>query len=503
MPDTTPHIRPKVRRNNNSNAAKPASAHEPPPNNADPATAPPPQQQQPTTTASLPKSILRKPKYGGTKATTDTQQPLDNDSYYDDGEDRGATAKTREPQSAAVRDVVMERPRPKRNNKAKASSSHITTTTTTTPGVAAASTSIEGYTPKQQPQVDVATETPAPTTTTTTAAEKPRTKEEEALILNSLVDLMENAGMSLPDEGTTPLSEAAVVEADLQFSVMTPEEFDQYKEEQRRAQYEIFLGRPSIFQEPTETDKENAVKGPDEQVNPASSDETSTNSAMDADDDDDAVVTPENCNSDNEDDEDTYGDIFGDDGDFEDDEEVVEREPRAFLKLWSALSQWATPQAVRFIQSLRSLDTKESAASTTTTYEIQSAVDRSDVGASRCAGLMATVQRNFRVALEELGHDLEERRSTERLVGDLLRTFDYSLPSPPLDVAHAKAMTSILLQTVLYQPPLPDDNNESDGKCPATSPAQQVPPSCQNLGVTAEEFRYLTVSTIPNLAPPS
>ena len=119
-------------------------------------------------------------------------------------------------------------------------------------------------------------------------------------------------------------------------------------------------------------------------------------------------------------------------------------------------------------------------------------MDRSDLGASRCAGLMVMIQMHFRTALEELGHDLEERQSTERLVGDLLRTFDYSRPSPKLDVAQSKAMTTILLQTVLYKPE----------ECNPASAPLRVPASCQILDMTLEEFRYLTVSAICNLATP-
>lgn len=451
------HIRPKVRRSGGNSAPVAAETT----NN--PATTP--ADNAAGTAAALPKGILRKPKYGQIEGQIEKPSLQDlgpqqqQQSTWED-EEAGHTKVSAAP--LVVRGTVMERPRTKRNrSKGKA------TAVVASPGeVKKASVSIEGYTPRHDVAPKDSTTTPA---NAAVGNSKPRTKEEEALVLNSLAELMETTGINLPDS-KTPVSEAAAVEADLEFSVMAPEDFNEYKEEQRQAQYEVFLGKPSVFQQSHETDKENSVQ-------------------EDADDHENVLDDDDSNNDEDDDDEGIMDDYF--DNDSDDDDEVIIREPRAFMKLWSALSQWITPEAVAFVQSLRKCSADDSVAMP----DIQSAVDRSDLGASRCAGLMVMVQMHIRSALEELGRDLEERRNTERLVGDLLRTFDYGRPSPKLDVAQSKAMATILLQTILYKP----ETNNND---PAAAP-MKVPTSCQNVGLNADEFRYLTVSAICNLATPS
>jgi hypothetical protein len=473
MPSQT-HVRPKVRRKPTKGADGGGSSpqHE----SSDVSNATTDATGLPAA-ASLPKSILRKPKY--------TSSPMDGSNAQEEGQsgtaltgmlsqDRapeetrtaprrttplpsstGSTVTTKKP--AAMRDMVMERPRQKRNKNAKKVSPKVPFEKSTL----AAAVSIEGYTPRDeslpravdsQPEKKEEASTKTATVRKDDASETPRTKDEEILILNSLADMLETSGAALPPKDT-PISEASVVEANLEFSVMTPEDYDELKEEQREEQYRVFEGQASIFQE-DETDKENSVEDPEEE------------NVLDDEDDD------------------VFGGNYFNDGQ---NEEAVEREPRAFMKLWSALSQWITPQAVAFVKAIRSSSRHE--------LEMLSAVDRSDLGASRCAGLMAVIQLYFRSSLEGLGHDLEERRPTERLLGDLLRCFDYSLPSPRLDTAHSKAMTAILLQTVLWK------SDEEDAENPAARPLE-VPVSCQTVGLTLDEFRYLTVSAIVNLSTP-
>ena len=475
MSSSSTHIRPKVRRNTNRSVSTESPTDEPAST----------EEQSPATTtmSASPRSILRKPKYGSKQEVVGVKQPLEdsNRGLQQHQSTLGREEEEEFPNSSSVtppvvRATVMERPRQKRNKSKKAA-----TSTTNPSNRKDAATSIEGYTPRRNVQTnssknnstqkhDNQRTTPQPatqendvTTKTPTATTKPRTKEEEALILNSLAELMETSGISLPEKNT-PVSEAAVVEADLSFSVMTAEDYDQLKQQDRQAQYEVFLGKPSVFQETSndETDKENSVE--------------------DATDEHENQLLEEEDNSDGQEnvDDGLLDDVFGDDSD--DEEEVITREPRAFMKLWSALSQWVTPEAVAFVKVLRSSGDDRA------TRDVQSAVDRSDLGAGRCAGLMVMIQMYIRTALEELGHELEERRTTERLVGDLLRMFDYSRPSPQLDVAHSKAMTVVLLQTVLYNPAVD---------------SMQVPASCQALGMTMDEFRYLTISAICNLETPS
>ena len=475
--DPQPHVRPKVRRN----AVSEGEATE---------------KRTQTTEAvatDKPAGILRPPKYGtaATQRVASQQAAILKNKKNDTSPDISASPSL---PRAAVRDVVVERPRTSKKKRGAAIQTNSTPSAT-----AASSTAIEGYTPMSSTTKSTTQSTPnvPPSftmsdtnhTTETTPCES-SDSNKEAIILNSLADLLETTGViSLPSPDNNNLQDAAVVEANLEFSVVSPEAYQQLQQDNCDAQYAVMMGqRPRSFLENI-GDKENAVT---EDASPTRTDNDEADSDLDDRPEEDDM-DPEDA-GDDEDSSNWMDDYFTNDGSDEEDDDTP-REARAFLTLWTALAQWVTPQAVEYVQALRSSDIKEE-------LPIQSAVDRTDIGASRCAGLMALIQMHFRLALQELGLPLEDRRRTERLVGNLLRTFDYGRPSPKLDVAHAKAMATILLQTVVYDP----RGNLADDKLDPAVGAKSmpsVPPSCQALGVTADEFRYLTVSAVTNLATPS
>jgi hypothetical protein len=497
---------------------------------------------------------------------------------------------------AAVRDVVLERPRRGKKKKHQAQQMTMTTTSATT-------SAIEGYTPKEAVIKLPGTATTTTTNTTTTPASPSSTRrvsikdgndigapeassgsensnstapsssdslqadpsasatrsggtdnnnptdtnttagqqqqqnsDKEALILNSLADLLETTSVvPLPAADTPVTTDTTVVEADLQFSVMTPESFRRQKEQECQLQYQIMMGqqhhqRYSTDNNPSSSDKENNLAVTGQQQRPPEMDEdTSLSGPVDDEEEDDSDQEEDNPDNDDDEDNGMDDDYFVNDNMSESDDEdsSTPYQPRAFIILWSALTQWVTPQTVKWLQTWRNLQNQAremgnnnnngeaSVAATTvdvTTLPTQAAVDRTDLGASRCAGLMAILQMHFNTALAELGLRLEDRRRTERLVGDLLRTFNYSRPSPRLTVAQSKALTAILLHTVIYEGDGAittgggsEIESSSIGHAASHKKVSNtviLPASCQGLGLTSDEFHYLTVSAIPNLKTP-
>jgi len=160
----------------------------------------------------------------------------------------------------------------------------------------------------------------------------------------------------------------------------------------------------------------------------------------------------------------------------DDDEQDRMPEIRAFRSLWDALNQWLTPETVAYVDQLERQqpdDLRDDASQRT----LQ--VDRSDIGASRCAGLMAMIKLYLPSCLEELHQPPSLRRRAEHRLGNLLRTLDYSREAPKLQVSFWKAMTCVVLEMVLVE-------TRQEG----------LPSSVAAIGMTLEEYRCLTRSVI-------
>ena len=404
-----------------------------------------------------PKSILRKPKYSQKVAAQESNPSRRRVENYEPTTTNHRSSSTPRQQQqqqqslvqppvqstvpvAVVQDVVVERPPRKRKDKTK------TTVVQQSPESAASATTmaIEGYSPKTSSSSSLTVAAAAAASTKNddiTAQQDNDDVSDEPLVFNSMADLMEKAGtLPIVDEGNSNTTEPnTVLEAELEFSCVDPEDYQAMKDEEVREHYDVFLGRqPQDFL--ADHDKENSEDEGDE------------------------------------------GDLWDLLNNGSDEEEVVSREPRAFLKLWEALSQWVTPEAVRYVRHLQQAQSDQEYTS-----DWVPQYDRSDVGASRCAGLMAMLQMHTSKALEELNQSPDVLRLVERRLADLLRCFDYSRPMPNLDMACSKAMACILLDTVLVETQVED--------C--------VPASCQTLGMTIEEYRYLTRSAIVNFGTPS
>ncbi|KAL3920759.1 MAG: hypothetical protein SGILL_003091 [Bacillariaceae sp.] len=284
--------------------------------------------------------------------------------------------------------------------------------------------------------------------------------EEEPLYINSLSELMEAAGETLPDPSAPITSDTKMVEADIEFSVMTKEDYEsklstlkREQEADREEQMKMFMGKIDIF-----GDGNNDEDGDDD---------------MNCENDDDAMMELLMQGNDNVEDGIHYED---------EDDHGPDRTPRAFRLLWDALSGWMTPETVAWVKAL-----SDSGGNGVDENEWTPMVDRSDIGASRCAGVMAMLKLYLSGCMEELSYPPAERRRAEKRLTDILRTFDYSRENPKLHVSHWKGMTCILLDMVMHDTRL--------------APTNQVPSSVADLDMSLEEYDYLTKKTIATFVP--
>ena len=307
--------------------------------------------------------------------------------------------------------------------------------------------------------VDVQASVITPTDDPTTQLEN-----ENPLILNSLEELFEAAGdlnMTLPEDRHKITEDTKLVEADIAFSVMTQEQYDgklaelrEQHEQERQAQLRVFMGSEDIFHEPESEDD---------------GDEES-----DEEDDEDMM---EILMAGNEISEEDY---YQDRPTVDEDDEV--RQPRVFRLLWDTLAEWFTPEAAQYLSHLL-VTTSDDTYAPSAPWK-SPAIQRSDIEASRCAGLMAMVKLYLPNILEELGFAQELRRTADVRLGELIRSFNYVLEAPKLPVKLWKAMTCILLEIVLVE--------AHKGEM------LTIPTSAAVVGMTLEEYRYLSRSAVKN-----
>lgn len=353
-----------------------------------------------------PLGILKKPKYtNAAKALTPLPHVVDNKAVVvrsepecselvvEDETANAATASTK----VAVKDFVVERDPGKIKPQLMPNMNP---------------RSIEGYTPNEEG------------------------KEEKGVIFNSSA-----ATPQPPAHGSDESPQ--VIEADLEFSVMSKQEYDELMEDQRIEVQpaDVFRGRFDAFSGDDDEDE----------------------------DDDDPVFSFRN----GEDDEELWSDT-------DDHMEITPpREPRAFIKLWETLSQWVTPEAIMLLKDWQNDDAME------VSTDWVPVVDTSDIAASRCAGIMALLSMNLQRSLKELGYTSDVDRVAKHRLADLLRSFNYSRSTARLDTSLWRAMTCVLLSMVL------------SGK--EDKPVKDIPDSATAVGLTVEEFSYLTKSCFKSL----
>ena len=267
---------------------------------------------------------------------------------------------------------------------------------------------------------------------------------------------MRAAGQPMPANPNKITKDTQMVEANISFSVMTQDQFEtklpNLKEEQeleRQEHLQKFLGKHDIFGE---------------------------------DDDDDETLEGalnENSDSDDEDDDAIMELLLGSDLDNSDREEEQPMQVKAFSLLWDALTNWMTHETVAWMTNLR--DTHNDDSNTQTDQAVDREwtpmVDQSDIGASRCAGVLAMLRLYIPQCMDELHHPLESRRKAEKRLNDLMRTFDYSRENPKLSASHWKVMACVLLDAVLIE---------------TRQSSSAAPPSVAKLGMSQAEFEYLS-----------
>jgi hypothetical protein len=189
-----------------------------------------------------------------------------------------------------------------------------------------------------------------------------------------------------------------------------------------------------------------------------------------------------------------------------DEEETNKKEwKRAFLKLWEALVGWMTPQAYEVVEYYYYFKTSMHHENNTALLlqlqqqeELQPpppniTVDTSDVGSSRCAGLMSILQLHLPKATQELGlndnddedqrWDLQQQQQhvRRRIIQDRLTTlllrFDYSAPMVNLDTPVLWRTLTIILVAIIANPR-----------------REKTPESAIAAGLSKEEYYYLTNS---------
>jgi hypothetical protein len=377
-------------------------------------------------TTTLPKSILKLPKYSN--ITNDAR----NEHESHDGK------------------LLMDKGMIQERSKSSVPSSQSTDS----------SLAVDGYIPRISMTTTAASVSLGSPHTNPMSAAKVETKDDidEPLVFSSLSQLLDAAGTLPPQNDLAP----AVIEADVSFQCMDPDTYKDYQQMKEAEYYEACLGRPIIL-----TRDCAASSGGDDHNGPET-DNTDENTDPSLDDGDTNDLP-----------------WFGDDDD-DDDEPCESRPPRLFAILWSAISQWVTPQAVDYIRNLRDHDNILYAESSS----ILPVYDITDIGVSRCAGLQALLKMHCkRCWHDELKQALTDQRTAERRLGELLRSLDYSLPTPKLTMAQTKALTCVLLDAVIQ-------NEQVDGKL------HDVPQCCETLGMTLDEYSYLTTSAFVNFGTP-
>jgi hypothetical protein len=305
---------------------------------------------------------------------------------------------------------------------------------------------------------------------------------DDPLVINSLEGLMKAAGENLPDNKIT--DDTKMVEADISFSVMTKDQYEsklptiqQEHEEERQQQLEVFMGRHDIFDD--EENNESIEGGVDGNDN-------------DDDDDDDALMEL----------------FMGSDVEINNNDDNEERgnssnpEIRAFTLLWNALTDWMTYETVVWVKGLRDShnnkikkdtnngdDHRNNSTSTIMSMDNEwtPMFDLSDIGASRCAGVLAMIRLYLGRCMDELNQKTEDRRRAEKRLNDIMRTFDYTQENPKLTSSYWKAMACILLDMVLIET--------------RAYPIVDIPFSVKAVGMTLVEFEYLSRKAVLTFDP--
>ena len=197
-----------------------------------------------------------------------------------------------------------------------------------------------------------------------------------------------------------------------------------------------------------------------------------------------------------------FMDFFGAD----EDDSVGEPEaaPKAFILLWNAMSSWITPETTAQIQQWQAEQEAAGgdAAALIPSSTLRQPYDLSDIGASRCGGLMSMIKMHLPRALEELGYNKSDghvRRLAQSRLANFVRTFNFTDASPKFDSSLWRALTVILVDicfpsSVLFPDIAQSTQEGSEGQSPS------IPSSIAQCGISESEYKYLVNSAMKSLA---
>ncbi len=491
--------------------------------------------------------ILRKSKYSSSASATPAGAPAAGmssiiSSAYPIAEDDDAGNQFIEDQVPVVRplirDVVVERDPRRRLMQKQAATATTTGTGTVTdtaaspaapsPGVAASA--IEGYAPATGSGGSIAPSAPTETFSSSSASKKPKSGSPTVIkSISQLVALAQGTseeaaeGIDVADiRRRQEAGEEVALETDMAFSCMTE---DEYKETLDMTK-EMKIGdtkTPGEDSNNQEVDDDDADDDGNEEgtdfeegcmLNRGSEEPTMEEVFFGRQqpifgDDTDDVDDSENESrmSEYEGDGGTHGgggsgfmDFFGAD----EDDSVGEPEPapKSFILLWNAMSSWITPETTAQIQEWQVEQEAASPSAVVPSSTLRQPYDLSNMGASRCGGLMSMIKMHLPRALEDLGYDKSNghvRRLAQSRLANFVRTFDFSAASSPkFDSSLWRALTVVFVDicfpsSVLY-PDVAQKLQEG-----ATVQTPHTPTSISQCGISASEYKYLVNSAMKSL----
>lgn len=246
-------------------------------------------------------------------------------------------------------------------------------------------------------------------------------------------------------------------------------------------------------------------------------------------------------NDDDGDDDDFLSFFSGHDDEDDASNNTSNNTPRPFLLLWDALSTWITPKSVDILRDYKNelfdqdYEDKYSPVVLVVNDDDQTAVNgkgdnddedndeeieeaqlvvqenqlNSDIAISRCGGLMSMIKMNLAKSLSNLGYDAKDeytKRMAESRVSEFVQSFDYSEPMVKFDSNMWFALSVLLLDILLPKHDIAYEGkcgvivNDDDDMDDELTTGIVLPSSISTIGITAEEYKYLTKSAIPSLS---
>mmetsp|Transcript_18166 Transcript_18166/g.21006 ORF Transcript_18166/g.21006 Transcript_18166/m.21006 type:complete len:614 (-) Transcript_18166:41-1882(-) len=246
-------------------------------------------------------------------------------------------------------------------------------------------------------------------------------------------------------------------------------------------------------------------------------------------------------NDDDEDDDDFLSFFSGHEDEDDASNNTSNYTPKPFLLLWDALSTWITPKSVDILRDYKNelfdqdYEDKYSPVVLVVNDDDQTAFNgkddnddedndeeieeaqlvvqenqlNSDIAISRCGGLMSMIKMNLAKSLSNLGYDAKDeytKRMAESRVSEFVQSFDYSEPMVKFDSNMWFALSVLLLDILLPKHDIAYEGkcgvivNDDDDMDDELTTGIVLPSSISTIGITAEEYKYLTKSAIPSLS---